>query len=96
MVVKSLPLFASSGRTLADVQALLDILKFIIDLGRREPLSSIIDAQITPDPSVVTDEDLIEYVKYLMCISLILDTRPGTLATLRRWVVTSSTAFSML
>ncbi|EPS99740.1 hypothetical protein FOMPIDRAFT_1108589, partial [Fomitopsis schrenkii] len=46
-----------------DVQALLDILKFMIDLGRQEPLSSIIDVQTTPDPSLTDDEDLVAYVR---------------------------------
>ena len=97
MFVKSLPLLASSGRTLADVQALLAILKFIIDLGSQEPLASIIDAQTTPGPSVVADEDLIEYVKNLIRTAVDIErTRSGTFATPRRWVVMSSTACFML
>lgn len=43
-----------------DTQVLLDVLKFIQKLGKLAPFSDLVAAQNSPDPSVRTDDDLIE------------------------------------
>ena len=58
----STPQMGKLIKNIADVLALLEILKFIMDIGRQEPLSSIIDVQTTPGSDITDDEGLIAYV----------------------------------
>ena len=60
--MESSPQMGKLRKNIADVLALLEILKFIMDIGRQEPLSSIIDVQTTPGSDITDDEGLIAYV----------------------------------
>ncbi|KAK7055259.1 hypothetical protein R3P38DRAFT_2846055 [Favolaschia claudopus] len=46
-----------------DIQVMLDCIKHIFAVGKTSPFADMLDVQITPDPSVVSDEDLIEYIR---------------------------------
>ncbi|KAI0764645.1 alcohol oxidase [Fomes fomentarius] len=46
-----------------DSQMLLDIVKFIQDIGRTPPLSNLVTLQTTPELSAQTNEELIGYIR---------------------------------
>ncbi|PCH34877.1 hypothetical protein WOLCODRAFT_19639 [Wolfiporia cocos MD-104 SS10] len=46
-----------------DAEVLLDLLKFMREIGNTSPLSNIIEAQVSPDPQLQSDDDLLEFVR---------------------------------